>query len=894
MRRLTALATAAAVAWLGLPAFAQGVPREPKRIIYGGDMAFPPYEYLDSNGQPRGLNIEILRLLVQESGARVEFRLGRWSDVMAAFERGQVDLMSLAHSDWRAQRYDYLVQTWTLHRGFLMRAGRDRYPQSLQELEGELVACEERGQIHEALLRLTTPRRPAIRPVPNQREACRLLQRGEVTVAAGSALTLRYFASQLGLEGVVDVTVESYPYYLAARKGRAAELSFLTQAFERIRHTNRYHSVVERSLMLPDRPRSWLDYWRYFAALLGLLLGLAAVSYVRNRALRDKVLRRTRELEGTLREKGRLATALVESEARFRGMIDGLALGVLQHAPDGSVLFANPAALSTLGVTAAELKSRGASSLLEGAIREDGSRLPDEEDPIRQAASSGRPARDLVLGIPGGGAQRVWLLLSVEPERAPDGHIRGVLTTFSDVSERKRSQEQVRYLAYHDSLTGLPNRELFLDRLTVALAHARRHKTGLAVAFVDLDHFKVINDSLGHTVGDELLRQVAQRIRGCLRVEDTVARLGGDEFTALLLGVSEAALATRIVEKLQRAIKQPLLIDGRELSISASLGVGLFPADGEDAESLLKNADTAMYRAKELGRDQCQFYTAALSQRALLHLDLDARLRKALQLGGLQLHYQPYVDLRNGAACGVEALIRWHDPERGMVPPDEFIPLAEMTGLIGEVSAWVLRTACAEHPAFALPGGLRPQLAVNVSARQFQRGEVVEQVKSILGETRLPPGLLELEITETVAMQDHARTIDTLHQLRELGVRVSIDDFGTGYSSLSYLRRFPIDTLKIDRSFVKDVAADKSAAGIVSAIIAVARELGLRVVAEGVETLAQLEFLRRQRCEAAQGYLFSRPVPAEQLDQAFERVARCWADWGTRGTAGALSGGGVA
>jgi polar amino acid transport system substrate-binding protein len=301
-----------------------------------------------------------------------------------------------------------------------------------------------------------------------------------------------------------------------------------------------------------------------------------------------------------------------------------------------------------------------------------------------------------------------------------------------------------------------------------------------------------------------------------------------------------------------------------------------------------------MYRAKELGRDQCQFYTAALSQRVLQHLDLEARLRKVLQAGGLQLHYQPYLDLRSGAIEGVEALIRWYEPDRGMIPPDEFIPLAEMTGLIGEVSAWVLRTACAEHAAMALPGGVRPQLAVNVSARQFQRGEVVEQVKSILRETGLPPGLLELEITETVAMQDHARTIDTLRRLRELGVRVSIDDFGTGYSSLSYLRRFSIDTLKIDRSFVKDVATDKSAAGIVSAIIAVARELGLRVVAEGVETEAQLEYLKRQRCDFAQGYLFSRPVPAAKLDEVFASVTSSRAEWAARGTAGALSGGGVA
>jgi diguanylate cyclase (GGDEF)-like protein/PAS domain S-box-containing protein len=879
---------AAAPAWL---AFAAARPPEPSappataspqaRLIYAGDMAFPPYEYLDAEGQPQGLNVEMLRLLAKHAGISLTFRLGRWNEVIGAFERGQADLMSLAHSEWREQRYDYLVQTWTLHRTFLMRAGRERYPKGIEELKGEIVACEERGQLHEALLRLPPAQRPLIKPVANHLEACRLLQRGEATVAVGSGLTLRHFAKELGLRDVVERNVASYPYYLVARKGRAPQYEFLKHAFERVRETNEYHAVVERSLMAPDRPRGLFDE-RYFAGVALALVALAGGSLAWNRSLRLKVRHRTRELDGTLRQKDRLTSALVETEARFRGMIDGLSLGVIQHTPDGSVLFANPAALAMLGVTTTDLHERGWQAVIAGAVTEDGHPILPEAEPLRRAIATKQPLRGSVIGLLRGGSERVWVLLSVEPELDGAGSLRGLLTTFSDVSERKRSQEQIRHLAYHDSLTGLPNRELLLDRLTMAVAHAQRHKTGLTLAFIDLDQFKVINDSLGHSVGDQLLQATAQRIRSCLRQEDTVARLGGDEFTALLAGVDSVEIATRIAEKLQQAIKQPLPVDGRELEISASIGIGMFPNDGEDAESLLKNADTAMYRAKELGRDQCQFYTAALSQRVMSHLDMEARLRKTLQQGGLLLHYQPFVDLASGDVLGVEALIRWQDPERGMIPPDEFIPMAEVTGLIGQVSAWVLRTACAEHASLAPPGGARLQLAVNLSARQFQRGEVVEQVQAILLETRLPPSLLQLEITETVAMQDHARTIDTLHALRALGVRLSIDDFGTGYSSLSYLRRFPIDTLKVDRSFIKDIGMERSAGGIVSAIIAVARELNLKVVAEGVETEEQLEYLKRQRCDAAQGYLLARPVPVTGLAEAFVRIQRFWAEWQDR------------
>ena len=429
----------------------------------------------------------------------------------------------------------------------------------------------------------------------------------------------------------------------------------------------------------------------------------------------------------------------------------------------------------------------------------------------------------------------------------------------------QKSEERLSSLAYHDTLTGLPNRLLFQDRLERAVTHSHRHGKGLAVLFLDVDRFKVINDSLGHSVGDRLVREVAARLQDCVRESDTVARLGGDEFTVLLPSVGQAVDAAKVACKVLDAIRMPFELDGRELFLTCSLGISVYPDDGRDAETLVKNADAAMYRAKEQGRDRYLLYTPALNATALERLALESSLRKALPNDELLLHYQPIVDVATRGMHGVEALLRWHHPELGLVPPGDFIPLAEVTGLILSMGPWVLRTACAQARAWQ---GLRPglRMSVNLSAREFQEPALVGYVTDALADTGLPPHLLQLEITESSAMQNAQAASQTLRELKALGVGLSIDDFGTGYSSLSYLRRFPIDTLKIDQSFIRDIGADPDDAAIASAIIALAHTLKLAVVAEGVETAEQLAFLARHGCDRAQGYLFSRPLPADRCE----------------------------
>jgi diguanylate cyclase (GGDEF)-like protein len=425
---------------------------------------------------------------------------------------------------------------------------------------------------------------------------------------------------------------------------------------------------------------------------------------------------------------------------------------------------------------------------------------------------------------------------------------------------------EVAHLAYHDALTGLPNRPLFMDRLIMAAAQAARSSQKLAVFFLDLDRFKNINDSLGHSTGDSLLKSVAERIRRCIREADTLARFGGDEFTLLIPRMDHVEDAAKIAQKILETLKIPFFISDRELFVTTSIGISIYPTDGTDPETLVRNADTAMYRAKDQGRDTYQLYAPAMNARALERLALENLLRKALSHRELVLHYQPVVETATKSVVGVEALIRWNHPELGLLSPAHFMSTAESSGLIIPIGSWVLLTACKQLKIWQKRIAPDLTVAVNLSARQFQQPNLVEEIREILEETDLDPGCLELEITESNAMQNAENTIYSLRGLKALGVRIAMDDFGTGYSSLNYLKRFPIDTLKLDQSFVRDVNTDASDAAIVSAVILMAHSLDLRVIGEGVETEDQFGFLQRHKCDHVQGYLFSAPLPIEEVE----------------------------
>lgn len=577
-----------------------------------------------------------------------------------------------------------------------------------------------------------------------------------------------------------------------------------------------------------------------------------------------------------LHQLGRAFDQMAETIARMTQrnelLLDAVGEGIFGLDERARTMFVNPAALQLLGYSEEELLGKRIHALIHHS-RADGTHYPWQECPMSRVLKDGkifRAVEDVFWRKDG-------TSFPVEFTSAPiceQGRTIGAVVVFHDISARKQLEEQLLHQATHDALTGLPNRVLLQDRMRQALIYAGRHDRLVGIAFLDLDHFKNVNDSLGHGQGDLLLREVARRLTGVLRQDDTVARLGGDEFAIILQDIAHVQDIVGVAEKILAVLAEPFRLADSEVFMTTSIGIAVYPLDDADEESLLRHADAAMYRAKQQGRNNFQFYTADMNARMQEQLLLSGQLRRALERDEFLLHYQPQVDLSTGTVCGVEVLLRWRHPELGWVAPDKFIPVAEESGLIVPIGEWVLRTACRQLRDWRAAGLPALRVAVNLSAHQFRRQGLAELIADLLNECGLESHCLELELTETAVMQDRDTALAVLHELKRLGVGLAMDDFGTGYSSLSYLKLFPLDCIKIDRSFVRDMTENPEAAAIVRAIIAMARSLRLRLVAEGVETEAQLAFLRHHQCDEMQGYLFSRPLPAEEVEQLLRREAR--------------------
>lgn len=485
----------------------------------------------------------------------------------------------------------------------------------------------------------------------------------------------------------------------------------------------------------------------------------------------------------------------------------------------------------------------------------------------RRILETGKPVEDVEMRCTmrsQPGRERFWLA-SHYPVKDPVGRVFGINTVVQEITERKRMEEEIRYQAHHDDLTDLPNRKLFIEILGIDLAEARRHRKRLAILFLDLDRFKEINDTLGHAAGDQLLIEVAGRLRHTIREADTVARVGGDEFSILISDFANIEDINIIARKTLNSFLQPYVIAGHELHVTTSIGISIYPDDSEEKEALLKYADIAMYHAKEIGKNNYQFYNPDINIRSIERMRLENRLRQTLEREELVVYYQPQVNLGTSRITGAEALVRWRHPELGLLSPAQFIPVAEETGFIVSLDEWVLRIACMQAKSWQETGYPPTRVTVNLSTRQFQQANFVEKVSSILKETELEPDFLEIEITENTAMQNIERTVANLSKLNEMGVSFSIDDFGTGYSSLNHLKKLPLQKLKIDKSFIRGLGEDLNDQAIVNAVIAMAHNMNLQVVAEGVETREQLSFLQGNNCDGMQGFLFSEPLPAAEM-----------------------------
>jgi diguanylate cyclase (GGDEF)-like protein/PAS domain S-box-containing protein len=564
-----------------------------------------------------------------------------------------------------------------------------------------------------------------------------------------------------------------------------------------------------------------------------------------------------------------IESALVDAEKRYRAIFENAVEGIFQIDPEGHYLIINPAMMRICRHATSE----------QLILRLNDPAYPIFVNPTRRSEfMSLLHERGGVVNfeseIYGGDGQMLWISETVRAVHGATGDVIFFEGSAEDISARKHYETKLHYQANYDALTGSANRSRLHDRLAQAVMSAARYQHQVTVAYIDLDQFKFINDSLGHHVGDQLLQAVALRLKACVRKSDTVARLGGDEFVIVIDHSDESVIAL-LMEKILGSVAEPVMVDDHELRVTCSIGFSIYPIDGLDADTLLRNADAAMYRAKEQGRNNVQFFTDELNKTIRKRLAMESILRHALARDEFFLHYQPQVNLQTGAVIGVEALIRWNHGSQGVISPADFIPLAEELGLIVPIGEWVLRTACAQMQAWHSAGLPKISVSVNLSVLQFKQKNFVDVVEKALQETGLDPQYLNLELTESMMMDDVDLAVIALGKLRAMGVKLSIDDFGTGYSSLSYLKCLPIDELKIDQSFVRDITSDPNSAAISRSIIALAHSLKLTVIAEGVETKAQLNYLAEHHCDAIQGYYFSRPVAATECEHLLRQDKPC-------------------
>lgn len=609
-----------------------------------------------------------------------------------------------------------------------------------------------------------------------------------------------------------------------------------------------------------DTAELYSPIYRQLPYVLLLLLLAVIIGVFLLRILVAPLIRKVVESE---HETKNALALLQDSETRVRAVLQNIEEGILTIDAKGKIITFNPAAERMFGYVQAEILGENLAVLLPELtdIRNlknvTQARQHNQIDAMDESGFELNAKRQDGSEFPAG----------VRVSAMQLGEQFNYICSLRDLTTQKADEQKILHLATHDALTGLPNRNLLLDRLEQAILQAQRHGMQLAVMFIDLDNFKNINDSLGHDVGDLLLKAVAKRLSECVRDDDTVARQGGDEFIVVLTNIYDANDAVFVANKILQGMKKPYYIKDRELHTNASIGIAIYPNDGNQAEMLLKNSDTAMYHAKDGGRNTYQFFTEQMNMKAAERLTLENHLRRALERDEMQLYYQPIISLATNTVIAVEALLRWNNPALGLILPDRFIPIAEDSGLIGQIGEWVLLNACRQFVAWQSQGAQLQRVTVNLSPRQFKQMDMVENFIKILAVAGIGPNHLGLEVTESLIMENPETAIAVLNRLRGQGIELYLDDFGTGYSSLSYLKRFPIDKIKIDKSFVSDIAVDPNDEALVGAMIAMAHSLGVRVVAEGVESEAQLSFIRQHQCDECQGYFYSKPIPAHEMTQ---------------------------
>lgn len=844
------------------------------RILRVGVYRNPPLLILDQAGGTSGICADLLEAIAAAENWQLEYVPGTWAENLARLARGDIDLLAaIAFTPQRSEHFDFSSETILSNWGQLYARPQQKI-ESILELDGQTVAVLA-NDVHYigdgGLQQLAS--RFGIKVDFLECDDYPSVMQSVADGKAAAGLVNRLFGGvqakeyQLRETSVVFNPIEiryGFP------KGRGGELA----------------PVIDRQLQLwkadPNSPyhRS-LDHWlgqktalpTWMLPALGLAGGAVLLFAGSAWVLRRQVKVRTKELfaknqqlNQELDQRARTENALREREQQYQALFENNhAVMLLIEPQTRTIVDANPAACAFYGYDHAsliQLKINQINTLSESEVAAEIARaLAQDRNRFqfrhRLADGSIREVEVFSGPITVGGRPLLYSIVHDISER------------LAAEEQLLRSEREFQFLAQHDALTGLPNRMLFRDRLERALARARRVETQVALLFLDLDRFKHINDSLGHQVGDQVLVAIAEQLRHCVRESDTVARLGGDEFVVILEQVDGAEAVRSSAQKILDHLASGLSVADQHFVLGASIGIGLYPDDARDPDELMRLADVAMYRAKDQGRNNYQFFTPDRNLRAHKLLNLELDLRQALTRKELALVYQPQFDLANGTLVGAEALLRWHHPTHGLLPPLDFIPLAEETGLIVEIGNWVLQQACGQAMTWQQQGHAELQMAVNISPRQFFRSDLLASVQQVLQATGLDPRQLVLEVTESMLMENVEAAVETMQRLNQIGLQIAIDDFGTGYSSLQHLKRFPVSQLKIDRSFVEEVTTNRDAGAIAKSIIALGQTMRLEVVAEGVETAGQQEFLLRSGCTYAQGYHFGRPLPPEEFTAFF-------------------------
>ena len=828
-------------------------PIAPDHITVVTDDNYPPYIFRDDAGHLQGILKDIWDLWSQRTGIGVDLQGLDWAEAQRRMAAGEADVIdTVFRTAARERTLSFSAPYATLDVPIFFHHDLSGIT-GVASLKGFTVGVKDGDACIDWLAGHDIT---AVHRYPSYQAVINALTARETLVACIDKPPALYLMYKAGAQDVLRYTAPLYSgqFHWAVRRDDQRMLATIRQGFALI-STRERQAIEDRWFGQSAQDRIHTEVLQQTGFYIAAAALVAALLLGWNAFLRRQVGRKTQGLTRALAE-------LAAGEERFRAIFDTVNDAIFIHdADDGQLLMVNRRMRELYRIP---------DDVKTDAIALD--RISQGQPPY--SLTEARAWMDAAAGQP---QQFEWLARSWDGElfwaeihvsRARlEGDRDRLMVVVRDISERKVAQARLEFMAHHDSLTELPNRVLLQDRVYQAITLAERENGRVALLFLDLDQFKTINDSLGHGIGDRLLKDIALRLRQVLRESDTVARLGGDEFIVVLNKVRDADVVAEIAEKIQAAITPPAFLDGHEIASSLSMGIALYPDDGNDFETLLKKADTAMYHAKQAGRSTYRFFAARMNIDAVAHLAVRSGLHRALERGEFQLYYQPQIALADNRLIGAEALIRWNHPERGLVAPGEFIQVAEDSGLIVPMGEWVLREAC-RQAALWQDHGYNLTMAVNLSALQFRRGDLEQAVGAALAASGLEPCRLELELTESILIQDHEAVMAVARRLGLQGISLSIDDFGTGYSSLAYLKRFAVDKLKIDQSFIRDVHTDSDSAAITTAIIQMAHSLNLAVIAEGVESQAAAQFLRDKGCDLAQGYLYGHPMSAQRFERA--------------------------